>query len=150
LKKPLLTFIIAADLTVIGGASFVLMNRLQEANIASLPTEAGTRRVAEEVPAAERPVATPSPAPPPEIKHRILFQIKAPKARRVQIIGDFTDEMPQDMKKDNKKVWTITLSLSPGVYTYNYVIDGKRKIRDPNNVRATPDHKSILTVKGTP
>ncbi len=136
----MLTFIIAADLTVIGGASFVLMNRLQEANIASLPVRE----------AAAAPPSPPADLPvnPPEIKRHILFRIKVPKAKRVQIIGDFTDELPRDLAKNDQQTWTITLPISPGVYTYNYVINGQRKIRDPNNARATPDHKSILTVKG--
>ena len=149
MKRSILGAIIAVDLAVIGGASFVLMNRLQSVDFP---------QTAAQKPASPRPdpltvPATPAqplpaPAAPAEIKRRILFKIKIPNAKKVQIMGDFTDWKPQNLSEDDKKFWTVTIPISPGVYSYNYVIDGQRKVKDPNNPRATPDRKSILTVKG--
>ena len=156
MKKPVLAAIIATDLMVIGGASFVLMNRLQKVDIpASAPEENSSENRTQPVPMAtpeapSQPQALPPQAatPPPEIKRRILFKIKVPNAKEVQISGDFNDWKPEDLAQGDKHIWTLTIPISPGVYTYNYIIDGQRKVKDPNNPRATPDRKSILTVKG--
>ena len=72
------------------------------------------------------------PAPLPVETRNIGFVFRHSKASRVQIIGDFNNWMPQSMKKGADNKWTLNLSIPPGEYAYNFVVDGK-PIRDPNN-----------------
>lgn len=62
----------------------------------------------------------------------IRFTYRHSKAKKVDIIGSFNDWVPTLMAKGDDHLWAITLQLSPGEYSYNFVVDGK-PIRDPNN-----------------
>jgi len=62
----------------------------------------------------------------------IFFVYRNSKAKKVDIIGDFTEWMPMKMTRGAAHTWKITVTLAPGDYAYNYVVDGKPK-RDPNN-----------------
>lgn len=150
----MLVVIIILDLALMGGATYVLLDRIQTSG------KPGSNSKVTEAPAApapplpqqQAPVNAP-PVPPPElpkteIKRRILFSVRAAKARRVQIVGDFTQWKPESLSKGRNHIWSAVIPLSPGVYTYNYVINQKRKIKDPNNPHTTADGKSVLTVKG--
>ena len=156
MKKPVLVLLIIADLGVMSGAAFILNDRLHHGRPggkpdAGLPALPDMPPAAAQAPAAGAPAAAPAapaPAPRAELKRRILFNVKTSKASRIQITGDFTDWKPKDLKRGAGNVWSTVVEVTPGVYSYNYILDGKRKIKDPNNSRATPDGKSILTVKG--
>jgi len=109
-----------------------------------------------ESPAAHAPAKAPAAAPVPpaskaaaentqqdeplaydtnaEEKRNIKFTYKNSKARTVEIIGDFNGWVPQPLKKGAKFQWTVTLSLAPGEYAYNFVANGK-PVRDPNNTK---------------
>ncbi|HLD29452.1 MAG TPA: glycogen-binding domain-containing protein, partial [bacterium] len=65
-------------------------------------------------------------------KRNIGFSFRHSKAKKVQIIGDFNNWVPQPLKKGKNYIWKITLRLAPGEYAYNFVVDGK-PIRDPYN-----------------
>ncbi|MBN1622140.1 MAG: hypothetical protein JW871_06075 [Endomicrobiales bacterium] len=65
-------------------------------------------------------------------KRNLRFTFRHSQAKKVEIIGDFNDWIPQSMEKGKNHLWKIDLSISPGEYAYNFVIDG-RPIRDPNN-----------------
>ncbi len=148
MKKPALAVIIIIDLAVMSGAAYVLLNRLpgdkSKPDIKTVEVPA--------LPKALEPDKTSPLSGPPksEVKRRILFSVRVAKAKRVQITGDFTDWKPESLRRGKNNVWSIVMPLSPGVYAYNFIVNGKRKIKDPNNPRATPDGKSILTVKGNP
>jgi len=65
-----------------------------------------------------------------------------PGARKVSVTGDFNDWDPEGipMKKTGKKgLWEIDLKVKPGVYSYNFIIDGNMIVPDPNAVAQTPD-----------
>jgi hypothetical protein len=63
----------------------------------------------------------------------ICFTYKNSKAKKVEIIGDFTEWIPRKMTKGGAAhAWKLTFALAPGDYAYNYVVNGKPK-RDPNN-----------------
>jgi len=65
----------------------------------------------------------------------VRFELAAPEAKSVQLAGDFTDWKSRALPladKDNDGVWTVTVPLNQNrVYTYNFLINGKRWITDP-------------------
>lgn len=66
----------------------------------------------------------------------ICFTYKNSTAKKVEIIGDFTDWIPKKMTKGAASTWKITLALAPGDYSYNFVVNGRPK-RDPNNPKVS-------------
>ena len=94
----------------------------------------------------------------------VTFNVAAPEAQKVEIVGDFlpiekvkTDQGeserqdPQALKKNEKGVWSFTSApLQPELYMYNILVDGV-KVTDPLNVYAIRDVSStfsIFMVKG--
>ena len=72
----------------------------------------------------------------------VTFRLYAPKAEKVEVIGDFAGgEM-----KTNDGVWEYTTPvLAPELYSYNFVIDGL-KITDPSNVYQMRDISSLMNI----
>lgn len=63
-------------------------------------------------------------APAPAVNAAVEFAYVAPNAGEVQIAGDFTDWKPIGLHQSGDR-WTTNLRLSPGRYTYMYVVDGR-------------------------
>lgn len=79
-------------------------------------------------PADTVPIAAPAAAP--EVFTR--FVLAAPDARQVAVAGDFTGWQPaHQMVRMADGVWTVVVSLPPGVHDYAFVIDGQRWVPDP-------------------
>ncbi|OQA03089.1 MAG: Sporulation initiation inhibitor protein Soj [Planctomycetes bacterium ADurb.Bin401] len=82
----------------------------------------------------------------------VRFVTLYPRAKSVQIAGDFNNWQPQQTaltpSKDGK--WELALELAPGKYRYRMVVDGQWQ-QDPynGNVEANPygEYNSILEVK---
>jgi len=70
--------------------------------------------------------------PAEEEQRNVAFTFRHSKVKKVEIIGDFNDWIPQSLVKGKDSKWAISLKLRPGEYAYNYVVDGK-PIKDPNN-----------------
>lgn len=63
----------------------------------------------------------------------IKFVFFSRKAKKVSIIGDFNDWVPQSLVKVAENRWEITVKITAGQdYLYNFLVDGKVTI-DPNN-----------------
>ena len=94
----------------------------------------------------------------------VTFNVAAPEAQKVEIVGDFLPiekvkteqgkserQGPQALKKNEKGVWSFTSApLQPELYMYNILVDGV-KVTDPLNVYAIRDVSStfsIFMVKG--
>ncbi len=75
-------------------------------------------------------------APPETETRNILFKHRNPSAKKVSIVGDFNDWMPQDMKKAQNGIWTVTIKIAPGQYVYNFIVDGRPQ-KDVNNPKTT-------------
>ena len=90
----------------------------------------------------------------------VTFNLIAPQAQKVQIVGDFlppkkiefggnTYEAPADpvdLVKDDKGVWSFTSeTLKPELYTYNMLVDSV-KIIDPLNVYNIRDISNLFSV----
>lgn len=82
----------------------------------------------------------------------IRFVTLYPRAKTVQIAGDFNNWQPQQtiMKAAKDGKWELALELAPGKYRYRMVVDGQWQ-QDPynGNVEANPygEYNSILEVK---
>lgn len=64
----------------------------------------------------------------------VTFRIHAPEARSVALAGEFNRWKTDDilLKKQEGNVWTVSLPLNPGVYSYMFVIDGEVWLPDPD------------------
>jgi hypothetical protein len=73
----------------------------------------------------------------------VRFELVAPEAQSVNLVGDFNGWDPQRFAmKDatGEGHWQITIRLEKGqVYTYNFLMDGRRWIADPNSLRQVDD-----------
>lgn len=77
----------------------------------------------------------------PDRLREIVLTLEYTNTTQVSVIGSFNNWDPDAtiMKKNEHGVWTATLFLSPGRYTYKYLIDGSTKITDPVSDLIEPD-----------
>ncbi|HXF96786.1 MAG TPA: glycogen-binding domain-containing protein, partial [Gemmatimonadales bacterium] len=66
------------------------------------------------------------------------LRFSVPGASRVAIVGDWTAWQPVPMARDREGRWVIRVTLAPGVYRFNLVVDGERWIV-PEDVAAVDD-----------
>lgn len=82
----------------------------------------------------------------------VRFVTLYPRAKTVQIAGDFNNWQPQQtiMQPGKDGKWELALELAPGKYRYRMVVDGQWQ-RDPYNesVEMNPfgEYNSVLEVK---
>ncbi len=119
------------------------------------PAATPAEKTPETPPATATPTAAPgtpaSPPPPaalpsPATKRNIRFTYPNSKPLKVEIVGSFNNWTPAPMTKGENHLWETTVSLAPGEYTYNFIVNGK-VVRDPNNPRTAPEGRSLLLVK---
>ncbi len=77
---------------------------------------------------------------PLKTSNGFVFLCRAPGAHRVQIIGDFTKWIPQEMNTPGGEsgFWSKTFSISSGPYKYRFIIDGEWT-HDVNNPDTQPN-----------
>lgn len=80
------------------------------------------------------------------------FSIKAPEAKSVYVTGSFNDWSLDErcrMRQENDQ-WVVSVPLNPGVYKYQFIVDGRWR-EDPNNPmqerNSFGDINSLLEVK---
>jgi len=63
----------------------------------------------------------------------VRFQMIAPEARQVAIVGSFDgwDPTAIPLVREDGGLWSVTLSLPLGEHQYQFVIDGERWVPDP-------------------
>lgn len=124
-------------------------------------------RPAEPVQPAKGPVLSAAPggerkrktvvaaAPKVQVIKEVKIFFYFPPAQNVAVTGDFNDwdvdGVP--LKVTGKPgLWETELRLPPGVYSYNFIVDGELLVPDPNSPNQMPDGyggtNSILLVKG--
>ena len=85
----------------------------------------------------------------PEIHENktVTFRIKAPKAVKVQVLGDFLSKGVADLVENKEGVWEYTTPepLAPELYSYAFVVDGL-KVNDPNNVYMIRDVATVNNI----
>lgn len=86
---------------------------------------------------------------------QVQFVLVAPHATSVALVGDFNDWNAAATPLTPVRaggVWTITVPLPPGRYTYNFVVDGTKVLADPAAPPAPADDfgtpASVVTVAG--
>ena len=85
------------------------------------------------------------------------FVFVAPNAKSVALVGDFNDwnvnETPLQPVQKQQGVWSVSVPLPPGRYTYTFVVDGETWVADPSAPPALEDDfgtpKSVVTVGGS-
>jgi hypothetical protein len=82
----------------------------------------------------------------------VCLEFHDDQARTVCVVGSFNKWNPETtpMLKTGAGQWIKELGLSPGIYEYQYVVDGKW-INDPHAVKSTPNpfggRNSVLVVE---
>jgi hypothetical protein len=78
--------------------------------------------------APARHASAPAAAAPLELRDlsggRHELRLRLPGARRVEIMGEFSDWQPLPLAAAAPDVWTVTLRLAPGIYRFNVRVDG--------------------------
>jgi 1,4-alpha-glucan branching enzyme len=89
---------------------------------------------------------------PIETEYGVNFSIYAPNAKFVSVVGDFNNWIDNRhvMKKNIYGVWSITIPLKKGIYSYKFNLDGLWII-DKNNPNTVGDKfgdiRSVVEVK---
>ena len=85
----------------------------------------------------------------PEIheNNTVTFRLRAPKAVKVQVTGDFLTQGSADLVENKNGVWEYTTPepLASELYGYTFLVDGL-KINDPSNVYMIRDVNTITNV----
>ncbi len=82
----------------------------------------------------------------PEIHpdNSVTFRLHAPKAVKVQVIGDFLPGIAE--LKEINGIWEYTTGpLAPELYSYSFVVDGLT-VRDPSNVYMNRDVATVTNI----
>lgn len=86
----------------------------------------------------------------------VKFELVAPKAARVSLVGDFNgwDTAATPMTSQGADgTWTVFVPLQPGLHTYSFVIDGTHFLADPSAPVAPDDgyghQSSVVVVRGS-
>jgi len=75
------------------------------------------------------------------VEKEVAFIIEAPEDASVQIAGDFNSWTPESLHlihSRGRPVWQKAIRLSPGLYQYKYLVDG-RWVSDPTNKKRADD-----------
>ena len=70
-------------------------------------------------------------------KGTIRFSIKPSNgAKKVQLVGDFTDWRPVEMRKQKTGAYAVTVPVPPGSHEYKFIFDGQWFVDSENNAWA--------------
>jgi hypothetical protein len=96
-----------------------------------------------------------APAPTVQVIKEVKIFFYYPPARKVTVTGDFNDWNADGVPlkaAGRPGLWETELRLPPGVYSYNFIVDGELLVPDPNSSNQMPDGyggtNSLLLVKG--
>jgi 1,4-alpha-glucan branching enzyme len=68
----------------------------------------------------------------------VQFRVSERQAHQVALVGDFNGWRPvHRLQRTGDGVWSVDVSLAPGVYNYVFVVDGTMLRLDPLATRVT-------------
>ncbi len=72
--------------------------------------------------------------------HFVEFRLKAPKAERVEVVGDFNGWKAGTLalQRQGSGFWELMLPLPAGRYQYHYLVDNKVMLDPKGPVRKVP------------
>jgi hypothetical protein len=71
------------------------------------------------------------------------IRVRAPRATRVEIAGDFTDWAPVALTSAGNGWWTVTLSIAPGTHQIDVRLDGTTWVVPPGLVPITDESGTV-------
>ena len=98
---------------------------------------------------AQQALWSKGPVVSPEIhdNNTVTFRLRAPKAVKVQVMGDCIAKGMADLVENKEGIWEYTTPepLAPELYGYTFLVDGL-KINDPSNVHMIRDVSTVTNV----
>ena len=85
----------------------------------------------------------------PEINgNKVTFRYQNSSATSVYLTGSMNNwsKTANKMTKNSSGVWSVTLTLEPGVYEYKFLVNGSQKLDPCNGVVGGYDNSSIVVV----
>ncbi len=73
---------------------------------------------------------------------KVAFELHAPSARSVELVGSFTEWRPGVLRLEGPDAtghWTATVTLPPGRHEYQFLVDGREWVPDPLAEVRRPD-----------
>jgi hypothetical protein len=135
-KKVFWAFVLAL-LSLASVPSAVLMNAFNDYYRFLTGFEPGILRPTKAFSTPRHEALTGGEEPP---LHFIEFQIKAPKAKKVEVVGDFNGwkagTLP--MQRQGPGLWEIMLPLPAGRYQYHYLVDNEVMLDSKGPMRKVP------------
>ena len=64
----------------------------------------------------------------------------------ISVVGDFNDWDATPLTEVSPGVWTVSLRLRPGVYDYQFILNGKQRVTDPTMPQTSSDFGSPNSV----
>jgi hypothetical protein len=73
------------------------------------------------------------------------FRLRAPKAKAVDLVGDFNGWKPGTLllSRSPGGLWEVMLPLPPGTYHYRFLVDGQVATDPEARAETGPDGKSV-------
>jgi hypothetical protein len=116
----------------------------------------GTLRAARQVPSRVDVTSERSSSSPDARRRAVQFVLVAPRARKVQVVGDFngwdTSHVEFQAQHRGGGVWSVTAAVPEGHHRYSFVVDDSLWVTDPTAPRVLDDDfgmpNSALVVEG--
>lgn len=86
----------------------------------------------------------------PLVVHQFTYYQKG--LQSISLVGDFNDWGIADstaLTEVSPGVWTVSLRLRPGVYAYQFILNGKQRVTDPTMPQTSSDFgspNSVVTI----
>jgi hypothetical protein len=81
---------------------------------------------------------------PPTLKP-VEFRLKAPKAKSVELVGDFNAWKPGllKMRRGDAGIWTFELPVRPGRHKYLFLVDGEPRVDPSTETTDGPEGRRV-------
>lgn len=110
-------------------------------------------QVAIEGVASEQLVPVANTGEEPLVLHQFTYYQKG--LQSIALVGEFNDwdDDSTTMTEVSPGVWTVSLRLRPGVYEYQFILNGRQRVTDPTMPQTSSDFgspNSVVTVSTRP